>query len=138
MTDVIFPWRQRPRSAKEMNKDLCGAAGDASTVVVSDSKQGTSQAHIYIHNNVEVKDCVGSSNTDVFGSDAAGADLLLVFLGEGCRCEEVHADLIVWAWRLRKSMRTVFVLPMLDAHRKKQRFRSVPNIGLPSLTLKLG
>lgn len=122
-------WRKQ--SHKDENNsvtftDLCApAAGD---VRVSGRGKGTTDAQAYVHGQVEVKDCVGSTSSDirVFGSDAVGADLLLVFFGDCVRSEEVHADLLVLAWRLRESTRTVFVLPKLDEQRTERTLKQVP------------
>jgi hypothetical protein len=63
---------------------------------------------------VTLKDCEGDASTHVTGSDARVADVLIVFLGRGCRTEEMHGHLLVWAWRLRDVMRTIFVYPRFD------------------------
>jgi hypothetical protein len=59
-------------------------------------------------------DTVGTTDSDLANNASAFADVLVVFLGRGCRCEAIHGDLVLWAWRLRRTMRTIFVLPEFD------------------------
>ena len=92
-------------------------AGEAEGVRISHGGQGTRETTAWLTEKVLLRDCVGSTDADLSHSAAADADLLVVFLGDGCRGEAMHGDVMLWAWRLRKTVRTIFVLPKFDAWR---------------------
>jgi hypothetical protein len=59
--------------------------------------------------NILLIDCVGdSATTDIARSGMVAADAVIVFLGL-CRAEQMHADALLLAWRLRTHMVTAFV-----------------------------
>jgi hypothetical protein len=67
-----------------------------------------------VTDDVILKDCAGSTSCDIAHSHAAEADMVVVVLPEGVRAEEMHADALVWAWRLKNIVRVIFVTPKID------------------------
>eukprot|EP00611_Tribonema_gayanum_P003604 TRINITY_DN1286_c0_g1_i1.p4 TRINITY_DN1286_c0_g1~~TRINITY_DN1286_c0_g1_i1.p4 ORF type:complete len:156 (-),score=23.31 TRINITY_DN1286_c0_g1_i1:1293-1760(-) len=106
----------------------CVGHGDlARQVYISNGRQGTTKPESNLASvggvSVMITDCVGAETHGIESNDVASADVLVVFLGDSGRCDAMHADLLLWAWRMRADMRTMFVLPKCDDWRNAPEYR---------------
>ena len=85
--------------------------GLAEGLDASDPKQGAGEPMLLNRHNILLHDAAPDSGYQPF---VKKAQLLLVFLGDRCSAEPRHAEALIFAWRLRKHMRVVFVLPKMD------------------------
>lgn len=85
-------------------------------MVVSDAGVGTTHDYTYNMDNhgVLLQDSVGDAAAELLQGKAVAADVLVVFLGQGCRGERIHGDAAVLAYRLRQRMKTIFVVSKTD------------------------
>ena len=73
---------------------------------------------VWATDEVLLTDCIGSpvgdpARPDLTFSNMATADVLIIFLGEDWGSDGMK-DTLLWAWRLRQTTRTIFVMPKLD------------------------
>jgi hypothetical protein len=93
------------------------AADLSRKVTVRAAGTGTTESMPYCldRHKILLIDCVGDSATiDIARSVMIAADAMIVFLQNGVRCEQMHADAMLLAWRLRTHMVTAFVAGKAD------------------------
>jgi hypothetical protein len=96
---------------------------DAENSFGSHSGQGTRDYKVWPipETKVLLMDCAGSTSSDIAHSLAALADVMIVVLGDSNRAEQLHGDIMLWAWRMRSTTKVIFVLTKFDQIFKEQR-----------------
>ncbi|BDA46589.1 hypothetical protein COCOBI_09-0410 [Coccomyxa sp. Obi] len=74
-------------------------------------RQGTDEPLVLNRHNILLREAAPRLDNRPFFDKA---QLVLVFLGDRCSAEPRHVEALLLAWRLRKHMRVVFVLPKMD------------------------
>ncbi|KAK9792074.1 hypothetical protein WJX73_009165 [Symbiochloris irregularis] len=73
---------------------------------------------VWATDEVMLTDCLGSPDAPgpvLTHSNMATADVFLFFMGHEWSSHQM-SEVLLWAWRLRKTTQTIFVLPELDVH----------------------
>jgi hypothetical protein len=70
--------------------------------------------------DVSIIECDGYPGCDVAHSEVAMADLMVVMLEDTNRAEHMLGDIMLRAWRMRSTVRVVFVKPKFDEIYKRK------------------
>jgi hypothetical protein len=93
---------------------------DVKNSIDSLSKQGGLEMRVWPMADVSIIECDGYPGCDVAHSEVAMADLMVVMLEDTNRAEHMLGDIMLRAWRMRSTVRVVFVKPKFDEIYKRK------------------